>query len=118
MKINIDKHLHQDNLKAEIYHQFKLRFLTEPFALVCEYRVDKSRFDLTAYNTDTLDVIALIEVRRIGVKKPPRVFGRKHLKYAQYGCNILYISEFGEVDNLLDDIEFCSALKETENVLG
>lgn len=116
MKIDITKQLHQDNLKAEIYHQFKKRFYNSGMALICEYKESRCRFDLTAYEMKTLDVLALIEVRRVGVNKEPNIYGRKHTKYSEFGPPIMYISKFDKITELLDELETAFADKNNTNV--
>lgn len=84
------------------------------FLLACEYRVENCRFDLVAYDESTSDIVGLIEVRRIGVRSEPKLGGRKHGKYSQYGCRVFYISEFDKISELLDELENCfSLLKNT-----
>jgi hypothetical protein len=105
MKIDLVKNLHQDNLKAEIYFQFKNRFVDSSINILCEYYVLGCRFDMIVYSCKTEDVLCLIEVRKIGAKKEPKLLGKKHLKYSQFGCDILYISQFFMIKDLLDKIE-------------
>ncbi len=116
MKIDLTKNLHQDNLKAEIYHQFQNRFWDSALELRCEYKVDGCRFDLIAYDVDTAEIFVLIEVRRINARTEWRADGRKHIKYSKFNKPILYISEFNKIQELLDEIENCY-LKTTTYVL-
>lgn len=106
MKIDINKKPHQDNLKVEIYHQFKSQGYYRHFSMICEHRVGNCRFDMVAYDSATLEVFALIEVRRINVRNPPREMGKKHIKYSEHGCRLFYISQFDEIENLLNDIYY------------
>lgn len=102
MKIDISKKLHQDNLKAEIYHQFKVRFPESNIGIMCEYKHQKSRFDLLFFDKATEESILIVEVRRIGAKKPVDKNGKQFLKYSQYGCNLFHISDFSKIQELLD----------------
>lgn len=104
MKIDINKKPHQDNLKAEIYHQFKCQGYYRHFSMRCEHKFCNCRFDMVAYDSTTLEIFALIEVRRIDAKKPPRVTGNKHIKYSAHGCKLFYISQFDKIEELLNDI--------------
>jgi len=104
MKIDLEKRLHQDNLKAEVYHKFKNRFAHSGYEMICEYKFGKCRFDLLVCD-NTGDVCVLIEVRRIGTLNPPQINGKKHFKYSQHGVMLWYISEFGHVEELLDRLE-------------
>lgn len=105
MKVDLSKQPHQDNLKAEIYHQFRIQSIRcASWEIICEYKNDNCRFDLIIYDKETLDVFVIIEVRRIGVRKAPKLNGRKHTKYCSSG-NVLYIGHFHEIDNLFDCIE-------------
>lgn len=107
MKIDITKKLHQDNLKAEIYHRFKNRFSDDKMGIICEYKESWCRFDLIVYEKNSLDVVAIIEVRRINCKKEPNINGRQHIKYSWFGVKLFYISHFEKIDSLLDDLDKC-----------
>lgn len=104
MLIDLTKKLHQDNLKAEIYHRFKLlRF--DDLNLICEYYDSGSRFDLLVYQPSTGNVVCIIEVRRIGVKRAVKPTSKKHSKYSKFSVPIFYISEFCKIGDLLDEIK-------------
>lgn len=105
MKIDVNKKIHQDNLKAEIYLQFKIKFLGKSASIICEYKTGNCRLDMLAYDTTTLDVFGIIEVRRVACKKEPNLFGKQHLKYSDFGCPLFYISEFNMIGDLLDKLE-------------
>lgn len=105
MIVEVNKHMHQDNLKMEIYHQFKQRFLGYKMKLIAEYRVSGCRFDLLLYDTSTNEVICIVEVRRIGVLKPVKPTSRKQIKYSAYCKTVLFISLFSEINTLLDKFE-------------
>lgn len=104
MIVDIRKQQHQDNLKMEIYHKFKIRFINCPYNLLAEYRLPKCRFDLILYNVHTLETLCIIEVRRINARRPPKKTGNKHLKYLKH-CPVFYISRYDEIDNFLDRFE-------------
>lgn len=118
MKIDLNKKLHQDNLKAEIYHQFRKRFIGREFELICEYKTDGCRFDLVAYETEGEEVIGLIEVRRVNAKKEPNYDGSQHRRYSNFGVKLFYISSFDKINELLDGLldAFLEFKKEEQNV--
>lgn len=114
MKVDLNTRMHQDNLKAEIWHQFKLRFLNSGFALICEYKTNGSRFDILAYERETQDVVGIIEVRRLYCKKEPNLSGKQHRKYSAFGPNIYHISEFEKIPELLDELGYAFFLTKNE----
>lgn len=96
----IIKNKHQDNLKAELYHQIKIRKMRCEVEL--EYTESGSRFDAIIYCGD--EIVAIIEVRKLNVQSPPKLTGRKHLKYEKFNVPILYISSFDEIEFVLKQI--------------
>ena len=104
MIIDIKKR-HQDNLKVEIYHQFRIRFIDVPFELLAEHKIGRCRFDLLLYEKGTNKLICLIEVRRIGARREVNGTSKKHIKYSAFGCPLFYISEFSKISFLLDAFE-------------
>jgi hypothetical protein len=52
-----------------------------------------------------LEVICLIEVRRVGAVREINTFGVKHRKYTNVHGNLHYISQFDKIPKLLDKIE-------------
>lgn len=120
MKIDLNKKLHQDNLKAEIYHQFRKRFVDKEIELICEYKTDKCRFDLVCFESQMGgEVVGIIEVRRVNAKKEPNYTGSQHRRYSSFGVKLFYISEFDKITELLDSLWDCflELKKEQENVL-
>jgi len=105
MVVNTGKTQHQDNLKMELYHRFKTKFPECKYEMLAEYHVPKCRFDLLMYDKETLEVLCLIEIRRLSAKKPPNKDGKKHIKYFEYCKNIYYLSKYDEIDDFLNRFE-------------
>jgi len=118
MKIDTNKQLHQDNLKAEIYYQFRKRFVGKEIGLICEYKTSGCRFDLIAFETESEEAIGIIEVRRIDAKCEPNYSGNQCKKYSSFGVKLFYISSIDKISELLDLlwVGLLEFKKEQENV--
>ena len=96
----IEKHLHQVNLTAELYHYF--RVYKSSYKMVLEYKVDHCIFDAVIIKDG--NIIGIIEARRYN-SPPERINykGKKHTKYSNiaYDVPIYYLSRYDHIPNIV-----------------